>query len=137
MSFNIVLFHLLSGNINWERELRSARAPSERRNLGVRHPSTHTKLHTCLITARLPWGLSGKESSCRCRRPRFNPSIGQIPWRRKWQPTPVFWPEESHGHRSLVGSSPWGRKRVGHDLAAKQQQLIPMDSFFTVKLLKF
>ena len=31
-------------------------------------------------------------------------------WRRKWQPTPVFWPGESHGQRSLVGYSPWGRK---------------------------
>ena len=32
------------------------------------------------------------------------------PWRRKWQPTPVFLPGESHGQRSLVGYSPWGRK---------------------------
>ena len=31
-------------------------------------------------------------------------------WRRKWQPTPVFLPGESHGQRSLVGYSPWGRK---------------------------
>ena len=34
----------------------------------------------------------------------------RIPWRRKWQPTPVFLPGESHGQRSLVGYSPWGRK---------------------------
>ena len=33
---------------------------------------------------------------------------GKIPWRRKWQPTPVFLPGESHGQRSLVGCSPWG-----------------------------
>ena len=32
-----------------------------------------------------------------------------IYWRRKWQPTPVFLPGESHGWRSLVGCSPWGR----------------------------
>ena len=31
-------------------------------------------------------------------------------WRRKWQPTPVFLPGESHGQRSLVGYSPWGGK---------------------------
>ena len=38
-------------------------------------------------------------------------SLGQEdPWRRKWQPTPVFLPGESHGWRSLVGYSPWGRK---------------------------
>ena len=37
------------------------------------------------------------------------------PWRRKWQPTPVFLPGKSHGQRSLVGYSPWGPQRVGHD----------------------
>ena len=35
---------------------------------------------------------------------------GKVPWRRKWQPTPVFLPGESHGQRSLVGYSPWGRQ---------------------------
>ena len=39
---------------------------------------------------------------------------GSISWRSKWQPTPVFLPEKSHGRRSLVGCSPWGH-RVGHD----------------------
>ena len=39
-----------------------------------------------------------------------------IPWRRKWQPTPVLLPGKFHGLRSLVGYSPWGR-RVGHDWA--------------------
>ena len=39
------------------------------------------------------------------------PWVGKIPWRRKWQPTPVFLPGESHGRRSLVGYiSPWGHK---------------------------
>ena len=33
----------------------------------------------------------------------FNPWVGKIPWRRKWQLTPVFLPEKSHGQRSLVG----------------------------------
>ena len=33
----------------------------------------------------------------------------------KWQPTPVFLPGESHGGRSLIGYSPWGSRRVGHD----------------------
>ena len=36
--------------------------------------------------------------------------IGKIPWRRNWQPTPVFLPGKSHGRRSLVGYSPWGCK---------------------------
>ena len=37
------------------------------------------------------------------------------PWRRAWQPTPVFLSGECRGHRSLVGYSPWGCRRVGHD----------------------
>ena len=68
----------------------------------------------------LPWGLSGKESSCHCRRYGFNPWVRKIPWRRKWQPSPVFLPGESHGQRSLAGYNPWGRQRVRHDLAIKQ-----------------
>ena len=38
------------------------------------------------------------------------PASGRFPWRGKWQPTPVFFPGESHGQRSLVGYSPWGHK---------------------------
>ena len=44
------------------------------------------------------------------RRPRFHPWVGKIPWRREWQPTPVFLPGESQGQRSLVGYSPRGCK---------------------------
>ena len=51
--------------------------------------------------------LSDKESACQCRRLGFNPWVGKIPWRRAWQPTPVFLPGESHGQRTLVGYSPW------------------------------
>ena len=40
----------------------------------------------------------------------MNPWVGKIPWRRKWQPTPVFLPGKSHGPRSLVGYCPWGHK---------------------------
>ena len=43
--------------------------------------------------------------------------VGKIPWRRKWQSTPGFFPGESHGQRSLAGYSPWGQKRVRHSLA--------------------
>ena len=44
------------------------------------------------------------------QRPGFDPWIGKIPWRRAWQPTPVFLPGDSHGERSLVGYSPQGRR---------------------------
>ena len=56
-----------------------------------------------------PGGASGKESTCQGRRHKrhgFNPWVGKIPWRRAWQPTPVFLPRESHGQRTLMGYSP-------------------------------
>ena len=56
---------------------------------------------------------SGKESACQCRRPGFDPWVEKFPWRRKWQPTPVFLPGESHGQRSLAGYSPCSRKKSG------------------------
>ena len=43
---------------------------------------------------------------------QFNPWVGKIPWRREWQPTPVFLPRKSHGQRSLVGYSPWNCKSL-------------------------
>ena len=50
------------------------------------------------------------DNSGNCRRQRFYPWIEKIPWRRAWQPTPVFLTGESHGQRRLVGYSPWGHK---------------------------
>ena len=41
-----------------------------------------------------------------CRKREFNPWVRTIPWRRKWQPIPVFLPGESHGQRSPAGYSP-------------------------------
>ena len=68
----------------------------------------------------LPWWLSAKESTCQCRRLKFHPWVRKIPWRRKWQPTPVFLLGKSHGQRSLAAYS-MGLQRVGHKLATKQQ----------------
>ena len=67
----------------------------------------------------LPWWCSGKESACQCRRCKrqgFNLWVGNIPWRRKWQPMPVFLPGKSHGQPMV-----W--KNVRHNLATKQQKL--------------
>ena len=61
----------------------------------------------------IPWQLGGKESACQCKRskrPKSDPWVRKIPWRRKWQPTPVFLPGKSHGQRSLAGCSLWGHK---------------------------
>ena len=53
-----------------------------------------------------------KKKTClqcrRCRRCRFDPWVRKTPWRRPWQPTPVFLPGESYGQRTLVGYNPWG-----------------------------
>ena len=56
----------------------------------------------------LPWWLSGQESSRQGRRGWFDPWVGKIPWRRKWQPTPVFLPGKSHGQENPT-------QRVRHD----------------------
>ena len=65
-----------------------------------------------------PGGASGKEFACQCKgheRCRFYPSVGKIPWNRKWYSTPVFlqgkipWAEEAGGLQSR------GLQRVKHD----------------------
>ena len=54
--------------------------------------------------------LSCKEFICQCRRQGFDLWVRKIPWRRKWQPTPVFLPGKFHGQRSLAGYSPGSHK---------------------------
>ena len=55
--------------------------------------------------------------------------IGKIPWRRKWQPTPLFLPGKFHGQRSLAGYSSWDCKRVRHILETKQQRYVSPTSY--------
>ena len=60
--------------------------------------------------SELPRWLSGKEFTCqwgRHRRHWFDSWVGKIPWRKKWQPAPVFLPGKSHGQRRLAGYSLW------------------------------
>ena len=95
--------------------------------------SSHTlHLHTLVCSHShigLPWWLRQSRICLQCRRPRFNSWVRKVPWRRKWQPTPVFLPREFHGHPwrrawqptpvflpgesqgwgSLVGCRLWGR----------------------------
>ena len=63
----------------------------------------------------LPGGANSKESTCQCKKLKkhvLDPLVGKMPWNKKWQPTPVFLPGESHGQKSLVSYSPWGRKEL-------------------------
>ena len=82
-----------------------------------------TNIHTHI---GLPRWLSGKESACQCRRYRrcgFDPWVGKSPWRRKWQPIPVFlpgkipWTEEPGRLQSM------GLQRVGHDWANERTRM--------------
>ena len=59
----------------------------------------------------LSWWLRWERICPQSRRPRFDPSVGKISWRREWQPNPVFLPGKSHGQRSQACSSPWGHKK--------------------------
>ena len=65
-----------------------------------------------------PYSSVGKESACNAGDLRFDSWVRKIPWRRKWQSTPVFLPGKSHEQRSLAGHSPWVA-RVGHGLVTK------------------
>ena len=72
-------------------------------------PDRQFSQHHCF-----PGDASGKEPACQFRRReghRFDPfPVRKLPWRRAWQPTPVFLPGESHEQKSLVSYSPQGRK---------------------------
>ena len=69
-----------------------------------------TNLSRVYMHRGLPWWLSGKESTCQCRRHGFNPWVGKIPWRTKWWPAPVLLPGRSHAQRRLAGYRPRGHK---------------------------
>ena len=81
-----------------------------------------------------PGGSDSKTSVSNAGDPGSIPWVGKIPWRRKWQPTPVLLPGKSHGQRNLVGYSPWGR-RVGHYWATLLTLLIISILFYKINLL--
>ena len=72
--------------------------------------------HSSTLAWKIPWAEEpGRLQSMASRRVRHNWATSLslftfMHWRRKWQPTPVLLPEKSHGQRSLVGYSPWGRE---------------------------
>ena len=59
-----------------------------------------------------PGGSDGKASVYNAGRPGFDPWVWKICWRRKWQSTPVLLPGKSHGQKSLISYSPWGRNEL-------------------------
>ena len=110
--------------------------------------TTRTELQDSLVNTTcpvrknsvVPWWLSGKEPQCQCRTRGFDPWVGKIPWRMKWQPTSVFLLGKSHGQRTLAGYSPCGHKEsdmTEHaEIAFSLPQ--PLTNCITLsKLLKF
>ena len=75
---------------------------------------------TTIIKEGFPGGAIGKEPACQCRRHMkhgFYPQVWKIPWRRKWQHSPLSLPGESHGQWSLLDHSP--RDHKGSDIKEK------------------
>ena len=82
--------------------------------------------------------LSGKESACQCRRCGFNPWVRKMPWRKKWQPTPVFLPRKPHGEKNLAGYSPWDHKEsdTTYQLSTHLHNVFAFLSYWMSTLLK-
>ena len=80
------------------------------------HPASRPQFGSVTVTPdinidictqyRFPWWLTRWRICLQCRRPKFDPWVEKTPWRREWQPTPVFLPGEFPGQRNLVGYSP-------------------------------
>ena len=70
----------------------------------------------------LPWWLNGKEPTCQCRRCGFDLSVRKIPWRREWQPTPVFCLGNLMGRGARQATAHGVAKEVRHNLTTQQQQ---------------
>ena len=68
------------------------------------------ELHTLMVSTRLPWWLSSKESTCQCRRCWFSLWVGKIPWRRNGYSLQYCCLGKSHRQRSLADYSLWGCK---------------------------
>ena len=102
-----------SGNVHWSESEKNMKEEVRHENLEriLNCPSPGTSIGTLFNQIQgLPWWLKRWRSRLQCRRPRFDPWVGKIPWRRQWLSTPVFLPGESHRQRSLAGYSLWGQK---------------------------
>ena len=62
------------------------------------------------VASQVALVVKNPSDNARNIRDRIDVWVGKNPWRRAWQPTPIFWPGETHGQRRLAGYSPQGRK---------------------------
>ena len=102
----------LQGQVPAHKAIRARAAVGSEQNRWVNYNTLCGCV--CIYMVRgFPGGTSGKEPAYRCCRHKrcgFEPWVGKIPWRRARQPTPLLFPGESQGQRSLVGYSAWGDK---------------------------
>ena len=99
--------------------VRAHRREGERRRLvGTKHNPVGGLEAFKQIQRGFPSGSVVKNPPANTGDTGFSPWVEKIPWRRKWQPTPLFLPGKSHGQRSLVGYSPWGCKESDTAAAA-------------------
>ena len=91
----------------WEADTRAGGSRvAGRRSSTLCHVVQYKCFNLNVVKTGLPSELSGWRICLQCRRPRFDSWVGKIPWRRKWQSTPVFLTGKSNGQRSLEGYSP-------------------------------
>ena len=67
----------------------------------------------------------------------FDPWVGKISWRRKWQLTPVFLPGESHGQRSLAGYSSWGRRELDMTEVTERANIYIQIQFISIAIQNY
>ena len=106
---------------------------------GVSKSWTRLTDWTQLIWWRFTDCASGKEPACQCRRHKrhgFHPWVGKIPWRRAWQPTPIFLPEESHGESSLTGYIVHGVAQCWTWLKWHSTHMVVKFNLFTMRILR-
>ena len=84
----------------------------------------------------LPKWHSGKESACQCRRCGFSPWVRKMPWRRKWQPTPVFLPGNFHGQRSPVGLKSMGIAKSQTQLRNRALETLVWEGGWASRILR-
>ena len=83
-----------------------------------------TQVHIWEWASQVALVVKNPACQCLCKRRRFDPWIGKIPWRRAWNPTPAFLPGESPWTEELGGLQTLGSQRVGHDLSDSAQTYI-------------
>ena len=74
--------------------------------------NVYTHTHTYMWVSEVALVVKNLPANAEDLRCGIDPWVRKIPWRKVWQPTPVFLPGESHRQRNLVGYSPWGHKEL-------------------------